>query len=376
MRPTLLGTTLTLFLISTGFAATPSLTAVRPVGGQRGTELDVTFSGARLGDALEIVFYQPGITALSIKKVNDNAVTARLKLAPDCALGLHDLRVRTATGISDLRTFSVGALKELSEVEPNNDFAKPQPIAMNVTVNGIAENEDVDYFVVEAKKGDRISAEVEGHRLGIFEFDPYVAILNAKRFELGVSDDAALVLRDGFTSIIAPEDGKYIIQVRESAYSGNGACLYRLHVGNFPRATAVMPAGGKPGETLEVRWIGDAAGETTSKVTLPASASGDYGLVRQDAKGISPYPNSFRVNALGNVMETEPNDDQAHATAFTAPDGRQRDHRQAGRYRPIRLQGDQGPGLRHPLLRPPHPLAARPGDVPGQEGRRGDAGGR
>jgi hypothetical protein len=319
MRPALLGPALALLLTTAASAATPSLTAVRPVGGQRGTEVDVTFSGARLGDALEIVFYQPGITTLSIKKVNDNAVTARLKIAPECALGLHDLRVRTATGISELRTFSVGALKELTEVEPNNDFAKPQPIAMNVTVNGVADNEDVDYFVVAAKKGERISAEVEGHRLGIFEFDPYVAILNAKRFELGSSDDAALVLRDGFTSIIAPEDGKYIIQVRESAYSGNGACLYRLHVGNYPRSTAVMPAGGKPGETLAVRWIGDAAGETTTSVTLPVSASADFGLVRQDDKGVSPYPNTFRISGLGNVLETEPNDDHQHATTFQAP---------------------------------------------------------
>ncbi len=108
---------------------------------------------------------------------------------------------------------------------------------MNSTVTGIADNEDVDYYVIDAKKGERISAEVEGLRLGISEFDPYVAILNAKRFELGSSDDAALVWRDGFTSVIAPEDGKYIIQVRESAYAGNGACIYRLHVGNFPRAT-------------------------------------------------------------------------------------------------------------------------------------------
>jgi hypothetical protein len=319
MRLAFLGTALAFLLTSAASAATPSLTAVRPVGGQRGTELDVTFSGARLGDAVEIVYYQPGITTLSIKKVNNDAVTAKLKIAPDCALGPHDLRVRTATGISELRTFSVGALKEVNEVEPNNDFAKPQPIAMNVTVNGVAENEDVDYFVVEAKKGERISAEVEGHRLGIFEFDPYVAILNAKRFELGASDDAALVWRDGFASVIAPEDGKYIIQVRESAYSGNGSCLYRVHVGNFPRATAVMPAGGKPGEKLAVRWIGDAAGETTETVTLPASASGEFGLVRQDGKGISPYPNSFRLTTLGNVMEAEPNDDQAHATAFQAP---------------------------------------------------------
>ncbi len=271
---------------------------------------------SRLGDALEIVFYQPGITTLSIKKVNDNAVTARLKIATDCALGLHDLRVRTATGISELRTFSVGALKEVNEVEPNNDFAAPQAIPMNAVVNGVAENEDVDYFVVQAKKGERISAEVEGHRLGIFEFDPYVAILNAKRFELGASDDAALILRDGFTSVIAPEDGKYIIQVRESAYSGNGACLYRLHVGNFPRATALMPAGGKPGETLAVRWIGDPAGEVTTTVTLPAAASREFGLMRQDDKGVSPYPNTFRLTPLGNVIEKEPNDDQAHATPF------------------------------------------------------------
>ena len=129
--------------------------------------------------------------------------------------------------------------------------------------------------------------------------------------------------------------------MRESAYAGNGACLYRLHVGNFPRATAVMPAGGKPGETLDVRWIGDVAGETTTKVTLPASASSATSAwSRQDDKGISPYPNAFRLTPLGNVIETEPNDDQAHATPFDAADGRQRDHRQAGRRRPLRLQGD------------------------------------
>src|SRR5262249_29007580 len=137
MRPALLGTAFALLMTSTAAAATPSLTAVRPVGGQRGTELDVTFSGARLGDALEIVYYQPGITTLSLTKVNGAPVKARLKIAPDSTLGLYDLRVRTATGISEMRTFSVGALKEVAEVEPNYDFAKPQPIAMNVTVNGV-----------------------------------------------------------------------------------------------------------------------------------------------------------------------------------------------------------------------------------------------
>ncbi len=300
-------------------AATPSLGAIRPVGGQRGTELEITLSGARLGDAQEIVYYQGGISTVSLKKVDDNNVKAKIKIAADCPLGLHDIRVRTATGVSELRTFSVGALKEIAEVEPNNDFKVPQVIAMNVTVNGVADNEDVDYFVVQAKKGERISAEVEGLRLGITEFDPCVAILNAKRFELGVSDDAALVWRDGFTSVVAPEDGTYIIQVRESAYAGNGACLYRLHVGNFPRATAVVPGGGKPGESLQVRWIGDPTGEVTTTIKLPEKLEREFGIQRQDDKGFSPYPNAFRLTELGNVIEKEPNDDQAHATTFAAP---------------------------------------------------------
>ncbi|QEH33070.1 hypothetical protein OJF2_15660 [Aquisphaera giovannonii] len=305
--------------VPTARAAWPALSALRPTGGQRGTELDVTLSGARLGDAKEIIWYQPGISVLSITKLDDNSVKARLKIAPDAAVGLHDLRLRTATGISELRTFSVGALKEAAEAEPNNDFDKPQPIALNTTVSGVAGNEDVDYYVVEAKKGDRLSAEVEGLRLGITTFDPYVAILNAKRFELASSDDPALTWQDGFASILVPEDGKYIVQVRESAYAGNDSCLYRLHVGNFPRCTAVFPPGGKLGEKVTVRWIGDPAGEATSEVTLPASPVANFGLTRQDAKGISPYPNLFRLSPLANAIEAEPNDGQDKATPITPP---------------------------------------------------------
>jgi hypothetical protein len=300
-------------------AASPALSAIRPVGAQRGTEVEITLSGARLGDAQEILYYQAGISTVSIAKVDDNNAKAKIKLAPDCKLGLHELRVRTATGVSDLRTFSVGALPETSEVEPNNDFAKPQPIPMNSVVNGVADNEDVDYFVVEAKKGDRITAEVEGIRLGITHFDPYIAIMDSKRFELAASDDSSLVWQDGEASVLAPEDGKYIIQVRESAYAGNGACLYRLHVGNFPRPTATLPAGGKVGEKVPVRWIGDVAGEKTTEIALPANPERDYGVLAQDEKGVAPYANAFRVSAFGNVVEEEPNDDQASATPFTAP---------------------------------------------------------
>jgi hypothetical protein len=314
----------TLVVVGIGFAAPvmasdPSVTALSPSGFQRGTEVEVSFSGARLADAQELMFYSPGIQVTNLTAEKDNLVKATLSIAPDCRLGIHAVRLRAASGVSNLRTFTVGALPEVAEQEPNNDFSAPQAIAPNSTVSGVVQNEDVDYFVVEAKKGERINAELEGIRLGYTFFDPYLAILNEERFELARSDDAALLRQDCLCSLIAPEDGKYIIQVRESAYGGGATSLYRLHVGSFPRPTAVYPAGGRPGETITVRWIGDPAGEWTEEITLPSLPDPEHQLFAKDDRGIAPSPNVIRVVDLVNTLEAEPNDTLQQATAATAP---------------------------------------------------------
>ena len=315
----LLAITLTLLLAGAASAADPQLGGIAPYGAQRGTEVEVNFNGARLGDAQQILLYYPGINVASLEVVNDNTVKTKLSIAPDCRLGIHAMRVRTATGISNLRTFSVGAMPDVKETEPNSEFTTPQKISLDCTVNGFVDNEDVDYFVVEAKKGERISAEIEGIRLGNFFFDPYLAILDKNRFELASSDDAALVWQDAVVSMLAPEDGPYTIQVRESSYGGNGACIYRLHVGRFPRPTAALPAGGKPGETINVRWLGDVTGERSETVVVPAAPSKPFGLFARDERGIAPSPNSFVIEECGNTIEAEPNEAPAQATAFEAP---------------------------------------------------------
>jgi hypothetical protein len=119
----------------------------------------------RLTDAQEILFYTPGFSVTKFQVVNDNQVKATIKIAPDCRLGEHAMRIRSATGISELSTFWVGALPTIDEKEPNSDFTAPQKIPLNVTVLGVVDNEDVDYFAVQAKKGQRLSAEIEGMRL-------------------------------------------------------------------------------------------------------------------------------------------------------------------------------------------------------------------
>ena len=320
------GASLALVAASIAQAASPNLGGMAPYGGQRGTEVEVIFSGERMADAQQVVLYEPGITVAHLEPTGPAAVKTKLVIAPDCRLGMHQLRIRTASGLSNLRTFSVGPLAEIKETEPNNDFAAPQKINLDTTVNGVADNEDVDYFAVEAKKGERITAELEGLRLGLTFFDPYVAILDTKRFELTRSDDAPLVRQDCVASILAPADGTYIVQVRETSFGGNGSCVYRLHVGRFPRPTAVLPLGGKPGEVLDVQWLGDVTGPRPEKITLPGVpttlpllATTLSGIFARDERGIAPSANPFRVTDLNNVLEVEPNNALAEGTPCEAP---------------------------------------------------------
>jgi len=308
---------------SFSFSASPALTGIMPRGGQRGTEVVLTFSGARLADAQEVMCYSPGIQFGKLE-AKDNAVTVTAKIAPDCRLGEHAFRLRCASGVSDLKTIWVGALPVVAEKEPNNEFVSPQAIPPNCTVQGTITSEDVDYFVVEAKKGQRLSVEIEALRLATdmgvgVNFDPFIAVLDSKRFELATSDDTPLLKQDGYLSIVVPADGKYTILVRETSYRGHPAAHYRLHVGTFPRPAAIYPSGGKAGDEVEVKFLGDPTGVIMKKVKLPATAEPNFVLHAEDSGGISPSGLPFRVSDLPNVLETEPNDAVAQATKSEVP---------------------------------------------------------
>jgi len=111
-------------------AVSPTLNSTSPLGGQRGTEMEITFRGERLDDAKEILLYSPGIQVLKLEPGTNTPLRAQVKIAADCRLGEHALRVRTATGLSDLRTFWVGPFPTIEEKEPNDELAKAQKIPM------------------------------------------------------------------------------------------------------------------------------------------------------------------------------------------------------------------------------------------------------
>lgn len=297
-----------------GFADSPRLNTITPPGAMRGTNVEVRLAGQRLEKAREIVFYSPGISVTGLEQGKANSVKARLHIAPDCSLGEHQFRLRTASGITELRTFFVGPYRTLSEVEPNNELINAQKIPLNVTVQGAAANEDVDYFKVEAKKGTRISAEIEGMRLARGVFDPVLVVRDPSGKELEEVEDTTLLMQDAFVSFVAQEEGFYTIGVHDTAYNGAGTSEYRLHIGNFPRPLAVFPPGGRAGRTVPFSFLGDPQGEFTQKITLPDIAGERFGVFAEQDGLTSPSPNWIRISPFDDLNETEPNDQKETAT--------------------------------------------------------------
>ena len=307
-------------------AGTPRLTKLTPPGGQRGTTVEVDFTGRGLDQPRDVLFYEPGISVESITPIETitapngkpqpvdpgTRVRVKLTLAADCVLGPHGLRLRTAGGLTEYHRFFVGPFPTVEENETptkrNNTRETATAVPLNCTVFGrFNDPTDVDIFRVEVKKGQRVSAEVEATRLGVERGvpDPHLAIYDADGKPLAAADDSALFVQDPVLSIVAPRDGAYYVEIRHSTY--NGSDTYRLHVGTFARPTGIYPAGGPAGSEVKVRVLGDPKGAWDTTVKLPATP-GDFPFVAV-ADGVpAPSPNRLRVSPFPNVLEVEPND--------------------------------------------------------------------
>lgn len=298
-------------------AAYPEFSACKPNGGQRGSEFKLTVTGTRLEDFETLLFYDPGFTVKSVEAVAAGKVDLTIAVAADAALGSHLVRVRTRTGLSHPRQFFVSPYPTVDEKEPNSEFAQAQVIPLNSTIEGIILTEDVDYFKVTVKKGQRISLEVDGLRLGYLNFDPYIAILDKDRFEKAFSDDTILHRQDGYCSFVAEYDGEYYVMVRESSYRGSTRSFYRLHVGDFRRPDVVFPAGGKVGSKVDVRFI-DTKGSFAGSVTVPAEEDPNFEVFSAEAP--APSGNPFRISQVDNFVESEPNNSREQANVVPSAD--------------------------------------------------------
>lgn len=297
--------------------------AVWPRCGQRGTTVEVTLNGVSLAKPREIVFYLPGIRAIEVQElpplprpidtVHSGYMQERVRcvfeIAPDCPLGEHPFRLRTATELTGLSTFHVTRFPNVDETEKalgqNDTREHAQPVAMNVTVRGQMQTTsvpDVDVYRVAGRRGRHLSVEVDSvwmteRHYGDSESDLAVRLLDDRGQVIAENDDSALHIQDPIVSAVLPRDADYFVEIRQRIARPAANVFYAAHIGENHRPLAIYPAGGQVGEKLSATLLGDPAGNEPVSVEL-AGESGDSAF-----NDTMPSPLPLRVSPYENVRE-------------------------------------------------------------------------
>ncbi len=193
-------------------------------------------------------------------------VTLEVTVTPDAAPGERELRLKTPGGLSNPVVFCVGQLPEVAEPvvtatsnrTPRNRAADPRTgrpvsereITLPAVVNGQILPGEVDRIRFTARKGQRLTIAASARTLLPYLadavpgwFQATLALYDSKGRELAYGDDYRfnpdpVLLRE------IPEDGVYVIEIKDAIYRGREDFVYRIAVGELPFVTSIFPLGG------------------------------------------------------------------------------------------------------------------------------------
>ena len=240
--------------------AAPIATHIFPTGGPRGQTIEVTVFGGFDAWPVKVWTSDKSITATASKTKGQFAIT----IAADALPGIYWLRFYDDTGASALRPFAISTYPECREVEPNDDAAHAQPIALPNLVNGqLQKNGDVDLFAVTLKKGQTLVAALDAHFPFRSPMDAVLQIVSKSGFLLEQNHDHRGL--DPLIAFIAPDDGTYYVRLfafpsspdSSIHFAGGVNYVYRLTLTTEAYADFAFPLAvnrEKPGSVSVVGW--------------------------------------------------------------------------------------------------------------------------
>jgi hypothetical protein len=310
-----------LFLCVTAFAASPTLTDLRPRGAEIGRPFTLTVVGRDLGEGARITTTLPGsftpvLPPATPMQAPGRSASFLVELKSNAAPGVYPVRIETPSGISNILLFTLGTFPETAEEESqpgtlpnrNDTIETAEPVrATPVVVNGTLRGPERDVFRVAGKAGERRVFEIEARRCGS-AIDPVLRILDGAGKQLARSDDSPGAGLDARIEFTFPAEGNYYVEVTDARFSTQAQNFYRLKMGTYRFADGIFPLGGRRGEQTTVTFVGPgsktnvdlrAAGpeDAFTHVALPDSpalpflfAVGDLPEVREPVEGASSIP--------------------------------------------------------------------------------------
>lgn len=262
----------------------PRLLTTTPMGGQAGTEVEITISGEHLDEAGELSFSDSRITAAPLRDDGGNPVPNKylVTIAADCPAGLYEARVMTRLGISSSRIFSVGTLPELSRTSPNTTLATAMELPVNSICNASMSTRAVDHYIFEARQGQRIIVDCATRGIDS-KLDATLIVADA------AGRDLLVERRGGVIDFTVPEDGRYVIKIHELTYKGGTDYYYRLALWELPVGASIVrlpktepvnafswPPVGLAMQAENVEAEPNNTADQAQKITLPCDVAGSF----------------------------------------------------------------------------------------------------
>ena len=289
--------------------------------------------------------------------LQDN-VLLEVTIDPNAEPGDRELRlVLGGGGLTNPMYFQVGVHPEVFEIEPNcqeshgianymNNF-EPKVYDVPVVINGQITYSDIDQFRFRAQKGQNLVLTAQARQLVPYMADAvpgwFAAVLtlfDANGKELGYAD-CFRFNPDPLVYFTVPEDGEYMVEIRDSLFRGREDFVYRLTIAPTPIVESVFPFGLKEGTSTTLSLSG--RNLPVNEITVEAKPGlPHFQEISQLGGQWLPYPIRFAVDTLPEVTEVAGNNALASAQPITLPlivNGR---ISQPGEYDYYRFDGKEG----------------------------------
>ncbi len=256
------------------------LTTIHPVAVQRGTEQMVRLrSNFTLDGTYKTCFDRPGISMTLLEtepidapRTNRAAVGTPFRfnvtVPVDQPTGVYELRVATPQAVSSISHLLVTDYPVVEETpDSNNSPDTAQSVPLPVAVCGVCEpEEDVDCFRFSGRRGQRITAQVYAQRVTecihimlvkhpIYHMNPILTLLGPSGQVVAENDN--FYGGDPFLNCELPEDGEYVMQIRDVRFAGSEKFTYCVELNDRPFLRAMFPMAVQQGTTIEALPVGD-----------------------------------------------------------------------------------------------------------------------
>jgi hypothetical protein len=268
-------------------------------------------------------------------------VTVEITIAANASPGPRELRLAATTGMSNPIVFEVGQLPEVSQKKKLIDPEAPKKLARLATPGERSPEAEIKVTLPTVLNSQIMPGEVDRYRFSARKGQQLVFIARARALIPYLADavpgwfQAVLTLYDAKGNEVAfnrgfhyrpdpvlaykvPQDGEYVLEVKDALYRGREDFVYRIEAGELPFVTAIFPLGGR----LKTRTTVTLEGWNLPQSSLTLEP-GDMkpGILSLSVRNKDLVSNRvpFAVDTLPEQLEQEPNNTPSTAQRIKLP---------------------------------------------------------